>query len=81
MIFKTREAWLEAAIKEISPLFVNAGYVVPACRVSCGFASNGVRGGHIRQCWSTKASSDKIIKYLYHQLLRSIHWSMSSFTQ
>jgi len=60
MIFKTREAWLEAAIKEISPFFVNAGYVVPACRVSCGFASTGVRGGHIGQCWSTKASSDKI---------------------
>jgi hypothetical protein len=25
MIFKTREAWLEAAIKEISPLLANAG--------------------------------------------------------
>lgn len=60
MIIKTREAWLEAAVQEIGPLFAKAGYVVPVCRVSCGFASTGVRGGHIGQCWSTKASSDKI---------------------
>jgi hypothetical protein len=60
MHLATREAWLEAAVRELSPLFVSAGYHVPPCRVSCGFASTGVRSGHIGQCWSTRASTDGV---------------------
>jgi len=60
MTHKTREAWLNAAIREVQPLFTKAGHQVPACHVSCGFTSTGVRSGHIGQCWSTKASSDGV---------------------
>jgi hypothetical protein len=56
----TREAWLEAAVQEITPIFMKAGYAIPLCRVSCGFTSTGVRSGHIGQCWSKKSSSDGI---------------------
>jgi hypothetical protein len=60
MKFSTREAWLEAAIKQLAPIFEKAGYAVPACRVSCGFASTGARSGHIGQCWSTRSSGDGV---------------------
>jgi hypothetical protein len=56
----TREAWLQAATKELQPLFAKAGHQIPACHLSCGFTSTGIRSGHIGQCWSTKASSDGI---------------------
>ena len=56
----TREAWLEAAVQEIKPIFTKAGYTIPLCRVSCGFASTGARSGHIGQCWSTNSSKDGI---------------------
>ena len=56
----TREAWLEAAVRQLTPIFAKAGYTIPSCRVSCGFASTGVRSGHIGQCWSTKSSKDGI---------------------
>ena len=56
----TREEWLERAVKAVTPIFTNKGFDIPPCRVSCGFASTGVRSGHIGQCWSTKASQDGI---------------------
>jgi hypothetical protein len=56
----TRESWLEAAVKELAPIFTKAGHTIPACRVSCGFASTGARSGHIGQCWSTKSSKDGV---------------------
>ena len=58
--FSTREAWLEAAVRELLPVFAKAGHDVPPCRVSCGFASTGARTGTIGQCWSTKASEDGV---------------------
>ncbi len=54
----TREAWLEAAVRQLTPIFANAGYAIPHCRVLCGFASSGVRSGHVGQCWSTRSSKD-----------------------
>jgi hypothetical protein len=56
----TREQWLNAAILALTPLFKEKGYAIPKCHVSCGFASTDVKRGHIGQCWSTKASADKI---------------------
>lgn len=56
----TREQWLQQAILTLTPLFKEKGYAVPKCHVSCGFASTDVKRGHIGQCWSTKASSDKV---------------------
>lgn len=55
-----REAWLLNAVERLSPWFAEKGYTVPACRVSCGFASSGVRSGHIGQCWARSASADGI---------------------
>ena len=55
-----REAWLEAAVQAVTPLFSAKGYVVPTCRVSVGFASTGTLRGHIGQCWSTRSSQNGI---------------------
>jgi len=56
----TREQWLKEAILALTPLFKEKGYAVPKCHVSCGFASTDAKRGHIGQCWSTKASADKV---------------------
>lgn len=56
----TREQWLKEAILALTPLFNEKGYAIPKCHVSCGFASTDVKRGHIGQCWSTKASADKV---------------------
>jgi hypothetical protein len=56
----TREQWLKEAILALTPLFKEKGYAIPRCHVSCGFASTDVKRGHIGQCWSTKASTDKV---------------------
>jgi hypothetical protein len=56
----TREQWLQNAVTALTPLFSAKGYSVPNCHVSCGFASTDVKRGHIGQCWSTKASADKV---------------------
>jgi SprT-like family len=52
----TREAWLQEAVKRLHPWFAARGHQLPVCQVSCGFASTGVRSGHIGQCWSSKSS-------------------------
>jgi hypothetical protein len=56
----TREQWLKEAILALKPLFKEKGYAIPKCHVSCGFASTDAKRGHIGQCWSTKASADKV---------------------
>lgn len=56
----TREQWLQNAVTALTPFFSAKGYSVPNCYVSCGFASTDVKRGHIGQCWSTKASADKV---------------------
>ena len=56
----TREQWLKEAILTLTPLFKEKGYAIPKCHVSCGFASTDAKRGHIGQCWSTKASADKV---------------------
>ena len=52
----TREAWLLAAVERLRPWFAAKGWEVPPCQVSCGFASTGVRSGHVGQCWSRGSS-------------------------
>lgn len=83
----TREAWLEAAVQQLTPLFAKAGYTIPRCRVSCGFTSSGVRSGHIGQCWSAKSSKDgvnqifispaledsiEVLDTLFHELVHAV---------
>lgn len=53
-----REAWLHAAADQLRPLFAAKGYTLPDCKISCGFASTGVRSGHIGQCWSRRSSPE-----------------------
>ncbi len=56
----TREQWLQQAVGALKPIFSAKGFIVPSCHVSCGFTSTDVKRGHIGQCWSTKASADKV---------------------
>lgn len=56
----TREAWLLQATEHLRQWFAEKGYTTPHCRVSCGFASTGVRSGHIGQCWARSASADGV---------------------
>lgn len=54
----TREQWLNKAIKELSKLFKQAGYVVPEkIRVSCGWPSGNIKKVN-GECWSRKCSKD-----------------------
>lgn len=60
---KTREQWLNEAVTELTPLFTDKGYKVPAVRVSCGWPS--IRGmsrkqPRIGECWDAAASTDKL---------------------
>jgi len=56
----TREAWLNAAVKLLQPIFAQHGFTIPEVKVSCGFPSSGLRSRAIGQCWSSKASEDGI---------------------
>ena len=55
-----REAWLLDAVALVRPIFSEMNYEVPDCQVSCGFASTGVKSGHIGQCWSRQSSRGEI---------------------
>ena len=67
----TREAWLLAAVQLLRPLFAAEGFSVPACQVSCGFASTGTRSGHVGQCWSTKSASNELNQIFIAPTLKS----------
>lgn len=58
----TRETWLHAAAREMSPVFDSVGAPLPArYRVSCGWPSVGAlakRKRRIGECWSDGASAD-----------------------
>jgi len=69
----TREAWLLAAIELLRPLFAAKGFIVPACQVSCGFASTGTRSGHVGQCWSTKSASNELNQIFISPTLKSAY--------
>jgi hypothetical protein len=55
-----RESWLHQAVHALHPVFRAAGHVLPPVRVSCGFASTGLRSNHIGQCWSRATAPDGI---------------------
>ena len=56
---QTREQWLHQAVKAVTPIFSEKGYVVPKVNVSCGFPSTG-KDRHIGQCWSSESSEGEI---------------------
>lgn len=60
--FKTREQWLEAAVKEISKsIFAPKNIEVPAVRVSVGWpGGRGKKQGVVGQCFASMSATDKV---------------------
>lgn len=60
--FKTREQWLEAAVKEISKsIFAPKNIEVPAVRVSVGWpGGRGKKQGVFGQCFASFSATDKV---------------------
>lgn len=57
---KNREAWLEAAIKELTKLFAKIDHEVPTVRVSVGWpGGRGKKQNVIGQCFATTSATDK----------------------
>jgi hypothetical protein len=60
---KTRELWLEQAVRALTPLFKEQGATVPTqVRVSVGFPKGrkGNKGNAIGQCWAGAAAADGV---------------------
>ena len=54
-----RETWLSHAVEALKSLFAEAGVPIQeAVRVSCGFASTGLKSHHVGECWARKNSAD-----------------------
>lgn len=56
-----REAWLEAAVQNLRPIFLGAGYTIPEIRVSVGWPSSGglaTKKKTIGQCWFGTMAAD-----------------------
>lgn len=54
-----REAWLDEFAVHLRPVFVDAGFPIPAnIRVTCGFPSRQAMGKRIGECWASSASRD-----------------------
>lgn len=56
-----REAWLEAAVQNLRPIFLGHGYTIPELRVSVGWPSSGglaTKKRTIGQCWHGSTAAD-----------------------
>lgn len=56
-----REAWLDAAVQKLRPIFLGHGYTVPELRVSVGWPSSGglaQKKKTIGQCWFGTTAAD-----------------------
>jgi len=70
---KTREAWLETAIKKLIPVFKKAGYIIPKnIKVSCGWPSGKV-GKTLGECWSPNCSKSKSHEIFIAPTLERVH--------
>lgn len=68
--FKTREEWLHAALKELTPLYSKP--VPKKIRVSCGFPSQNAFGNKLRrigECWADSASQGKYFEIFISPVL------------
>lgn len=68
MRYETREAWLQAAIEQATPLFEQHGYFVPAVRVACGWPVRGGLGKKRRvlgECWTKEASAGNLSAQIF----------------
>lgn len=52
-----RQAWLEEAVRQVTPIFHSHGYSVPDINISCGFPSTGQRSPRVGECWPTHLCS------------------------
>src|SRR5690242_1062616 len=56
--YKTREQWLNAAVKAMKPMLKDAGgNDLPNLRISCGW-SKRAKSNAIGVCWHSEASAD-----------------------
>ena len=82
-----REAWLQAAVDHLRPLFAARGYEIPPVRVSIGWPGTGQRSQVEGECWPRKAAEDgvnqifiapnlgnacKVIDVLTHELVHAV---------
>ena len=67
-----REAWLQAAVEELRPLFQGIDKPIPEVRVSVGWPSSGglgVKRRTIGQCWFGTMAADKVPQLFISPLL------------
>lgn len=67
-----REAWLQAAIEDLRPLFQGLNHPLPEVRVSVGWPSSGGLGTRRRtvgQCWYGTMAADNIPQLFISPLL------------
>ena len=57
---ENREAWLQAAVAKLAPIFKAIGHEVPPVKTSIGFPSGGIRSNAIGQCWARGGAKDKL---------------------
>ena len=70
---RTREEWLEAAIKKLIPIFKKAGYIIPKkVKVSCGWPG-GKLGKVLGECWSPNCSRSKSHEIFIAPTLERVH--------
>ena len=57
---ENREAWLQAAVAKLAPIFRAIGHEVPPVKTSIGFPSGGIRSNAIGQCWARGGAKDHL---------------------
>jgi hypothetical protein len=75
LIHPVREAWLNAAVDKLRPLFSGSGYEIPEIRVSVGWPSRGglaVKKRVIGQCWFGMTAKDGKPQLFISPLLDSV---------
>lgn len=58
--FGTADAWLQAAVTRLSPVFEDKGFTLPSVRVHLGWTSVGRRGSGVGECWPRSSVEDGI---------------------
>lgn len=58
--FETADAWLNAAVDRLVPIFHDADLEVPPLRIHLGWTSRGLRTRRIGECWPRGASQDGV---------------------
>src|SRR5271155_2775403 len=55
----TRESWLRAATRGLTPHFASCGFTIPEnIRHAIAFPSTGRKGARVGECWHSSTSDD-----------------------